>query len=210
MEVVQLPRSLHDITLEQWVKWNILYGKDLMAKAKECDDDSDKMLLFEIEFALKHYAHHSNTPTIDIDAMLVNDKEAVVEIVKEASLSQAMMFREMCDISNVDFKNAEFGFDGRKWHIVPPVNILAGKELTVAEFDKCQDIALIMSDFQDGNYLAIYELCEQYLQTVEGDIPASGSLKLLPLYIALCVKAYIIQTINLLNQLSHDRAAVTT
>lgn len=211
MQIVQLPKSLNDVTLEQWVNWNNIYGKDLMAKARAAEGDEDKMLLFETEFALKHYAHYSNTPTVDIDELLVSDKDAVVEIIKEASLSQAMMFREMCDIPNIDFKNIEFDFYGYKWRIVPPVHIEANTKLTVEQFEKCQDISLILSRLQDAEVEALYELCIEYLQTVAGKhmttVLISGDV---PLYVALCVKAYTIQTINLLNQLSHDRAAAIT
>lgn len=210
MVVATLPKSLNDVTLAQWVAWNTIYGKALSDKLLESQTDPDKMLLFETEFALKHYAHYSNTPVIDIDDMLANDPATVVEIVKEAGLSQAMMFREMCDIPNTDFKAAVFTFDGREWHIVPPVHIDADTKLSVADFERCQDIALILSDLQDGKFEAMYEMCAEYLRPVNGPIGPEISMTELPLYIALCVKSYVSQTINLFNQLSHDRTTVAT
>lgn len=213
MGIVNLPKSLNDITLEQWVAWHNIYGKDLQAKLPADTNDEDAMILYETEFALKHYAHYSGTPTIDIDAVLVSDPGFVVELVKESSLSQAMLFREMCDIQNTDFKKAVFIFDGRQWHIVPPVYPTAGHKLSVGEFEKCQDIALTLSGLQDGRYEAMYELCAQYLQTLEGLYMTHDQLNIigsLSLHAALSVKSYISQTINLFNHLARDRTTVTS
>lgn len=202
MEIKQLPKTLHDITLEEWIRWQDMYGRDLLKRAKKKKSE-DEALLFDTEFYLKHYAYYSNTLLAEVEAACYGEDTQVVEVVKESALSQAMLFREMVDLQLVDLVNTEFSFDGYIWRIKPPFVIDTTKELTIEQFERSQDIALIFSDLQDGKFEALLDLCAEYLQTINKDIPTIDYMKSLPLSIALCVKKYVEDTINLYKTLTH-------
>lgn len=210
MEIKQLPKRLQDITLEKWVGWHTAYGDALLKKAELVSGD-DAMLLFETEFAIKHYAWYSDTSLVDVEAAAYREVDScVVEIVKEASLSQASLFRDMLNMGQLNLVESEFVFDKKVWRIVPPLNIADYKSLTIPEFERSQDVALVLSDLQDGKYEALYELCTLYLQSDKKYIPTIDYAKSLPLSIALCVKRYVEETIYLYNSLTNDREPAIT
>ena len=209
MELKSLPKSLHDITLEQWVNWNIQYGKDLAVKAK-AEKTADETMLYWDEFYSKYYSFYANTPLEDVLAVLVDSPDLYTGIIKEAALTQAVLYREMQALKNLDLVNTEFDYLGFKWKIQSPVNVVNPKELTVEEFEQSQHTALIFADLQDGVTSAIYELCSAYIVSTEGDKLTSDIIKPLPLYIALCVKRYVEETINLYTALANDREHNTT
>lgn len=210
MEILELPKSLKDITLQKWVEWNMTYGTNLLNRAKKVysDKSSDEVkLLFEAEFMIKHYAWYSNTDLSIVEAACYNDIDSqIVEITKESTLSQAMLFREMCEIGSLDLLNTQFKWEDKQWIIVPPLKVADTNTITLAEFERSQDIAMIFSDLQDGDFSALYELCRAYLQTIDGVIIADvEAIKLVPLSIALAVKKYVEDTINLFKALTRDR-----
>lgn len=212
MEIKQLPKKLQDITLEKWVGWHTAYGNALVGKAASIhSEDSDAMLLFETEFSLKHYAWYSDTPLAEVEAAAYRDVDScVIEIVKEASISQASLFRDMVNLGMINLVESEFVFDNKVCRIVPPLNVTDYKALTIPEFERSQDVALVLSDLQDGKYEALYELCTLYLQSDKKYIPTIDYAKSLPLSIALCVKRYVEETIYLYNSLANDRESAIT
>ena len=214
MTVKELPKRLADVTLEQYVVWNDTFGKELLAKARTIDmSDPDKTMLFEADFMFKHYAHYSGTSLADIEAAVYDGHfpGLAADISKESAMSQAMLFREMCDLGSIDFVMHTFEFDNRVWIIKPPIAVALDKKLSVADFEACQKLALTLSDLQDGKFEALYGLCEEYLETTEGDKITSETLtKTLPLSIALAVKRYMSDTINLYSALVRDDPTATT
>lgn len=201
MELIELPKSLNSINLKQYVEWNVLYGNDLLNKTKKQLSDGE-MILFEVELLTKHYCYYSNTPLKTIEELIFSKNEFINEILKESSISQAIIFREMCDLKNIDLLNSEFEFNKQIWKIKPPFYINNQKDITLEQFELIQDIALIFSDLEDGNTKAFYELCALYLHAEDATNDHSKDykvelMKTLPLRIALCVKKYIEETISL-------------
>ena len=203
MELKQLPQSLSDITLEKWVGWHEEYGAGLLAKTKGQMSD-DELLLFEVDFHSKNYAYYTDTELEEVIAA----KADIIEIVKASAIFQAQLFSEMQIIGHKDLVNAEFDFVGWKWKIQSPVSVANQSEVTIKEFDVIQEVSLLLVNLQEGELQSLYKLCELYLHPISGKgelLPLERQMKTLPLSIALCVKKYVEDTINLYHALVNDR-----
>lgn len=211
MELKGLPTKLNEITLEKWIGWESTYGRYMKRDAPK-KMTHDEQLLFNSDFYTKHYAWYSDSDYEEIKATLATDPDFYIEVMKVSAESLILLFGEMKFIDNVDLVNAVFEFNGNAWQIKPPVEVIDSAKLTVAEFEISQDVALIMSDLQDGKDEALIELCSMYLHEIlPPDVKVVHSdFRLLPLGIALCVKKYVQDTINLYKSLTYDRESAST
>lgn len=215
MEILKLPTSLRQITLEQWVQWDEVYGKKLAKKAMSIPvEHEDELMLFNYELNLKYYCHYTNTSLEELNYFLDGKPEFKIEVIKVVCESQMMIFREMCELKENSIPE-QFSFNDSKWSIVPPVKVQKPEYLTIKEFDLSQAIALIFSELQGGNSQALYELCAAYLRP--NGFPFAGTkkqeielMKSLPLHIALCVKRYVEETFVVYSMIGRDVNATTS
>lgn len=218
----KLPFSLSEITLDKYISWNELYGKkmDNLLKSivenenKKQDDVIDftnEFILHEFDYLTKYYSFHTNNNLESINSLLSNQDETILDILKESAISHSCISREINDISSecVNLMQ-EFEFNNRKDYIIQPLFNQVDFEfgLTVEQFELGQNLALIFSDLQDGNTIALYELCAAYFRP-KGVVYRGRNemqielMKSLPLHIALRVKKYISETLNILNLVSY-------
>lgn len=202
MELKVLPQHLSEITLEQYVGWNETYGNALLQAANKLKTDDDK-LLFQTEFYSKHYAWYYATSYEEVYAALNNGTDFYIEMLKVSAESLMSISRELTELQEVDVINALFGWQDIFWKIKPPVDITDETKVTLGQFDKVQDVALLLSDIQDGDTTALYELCELYLVPAEGQVKVPVDMHKLPLNIAKCVQKYLQDTVNLYKLLKH-------
>lgn len=204
MEIKTLPLHLSEITLEQYIGWNNTYGQELLKKSKRLDTE-DAKLLFQDEFYTKHYAWFSSTPWEEVRDLMPDNIDTFIDVLKMSAESLMCIQRELIDIQEIDVVNSLWGWNDYFWKIQPPVVVEDESKVTLAEFEKVQDVALILSDLQDGRIEALLELCATYLVLAVGDKPVieldyTGKcemMKQLPLNIAKCVQKYIQDTVNL-------------
>lgn len=200
MEVKKLPLHLSEITLGKFIGWNNTYGQQLLKDSARLKTEDDKML-FQDEFYTKHYAWFSDTPYEAIYDLVKVDVDAYVEVLKVSAESLMSMQRELIDLQEVDVINGLWGWNDVYWKIKPPVVIEDETKVTLAQFDKVQDVALILSDLQDGRMEALAELCEMYLVMADGQtldpMHEPFDMMQLPLSIAKCVQKYMQDTVNL-------------
>ncbi len=171
------PTKLSQITLQQWVEYYNRHGKIIP----------------------------SGSPTADLVADLVNrwcwftgqpapDQEQLPDVLKEQAAADARLKKEQAELNY----NNTFLWNDAVWKIAPVLQFPG--RMTRAEFEISQDIALIFSDLQDGKQEALYNICAAFMRyegetyssyLVDDDNDRVKLMKSLPLDMALCVKAYV-------------------
>lgn len=192
----QPPHNLSDITLSQWVGYQNAYGQALderlieIRKMPNGPDKSDAILLHDVDLYTSNYAYYTDTQIDEVKAM------GITEVVKTMG---AVFIEHKKQEQWVNY-NDTFDWQGSKWK-VQPVHNNTGK-LTKSEYDMSVDIALIMSDLQDGKHEAMYDLCATYLRKV-GEPYTSELLDerrqlmmSLPFNMALTVRKFVLESID--------------
>lgn len=194
----QPPHSLSDITLSQWVDFQNLYGEKLDNRLIEINNlqgeqKRNAYLLHQFDSYCQKYSFYTGTPLEDIMRM---ESEDVLPIIKMQGESEIAYKKEQ---ALLDYR-AKIQWKGAIWKIQPIFPKTA--QMTAAQFEMSQDIALIISDLQDGKHEALYALCASYLRKIaepySEDLMNSriSLMKELPLSISLCVKMYMEWSIN--------------
>lgn len=189
----QLPKYLHEITLSKWVEYQNLYGQALDDRAIAIrkltgEDKQNAMLLHQFDQFCQQYAFYTSTPLAEIMKLEMADVIPILKLQGE---------------NNVSLKKQELALDiyavkewnGEQWQIqtIMPYTV----NLTPEQFEHNQDVALILSDLQDGKHEALYDLCATYLRhpgekyTTELMESRIELMKELPLSISLCVKNFL-------------------
>ena len=213
--MTKMPIHLSEITLQQAVDFYNQYGRALDVRYRaiqQMEEGSqqrtDEYLLYDYESATQHYSFYTGTP---LDEVLMLDAP---EVVIEANTAMIHWSMEM----PTQVEHGGYDWEDYTWQIAPILT--KTKNLSHAEFEMVQDLALIFSDLQDGKIEALTHLCAAYLRkriqpnpvvnnldTIEPyhtGLTEAGSdrvklMSRLPLSIALVVKLYIEQSINLYN-----------
>lgn len=190
------PHNLNEITLSQWVGYQNAYGQALderltaIAKITDKAERSDAILLHDVDLYQQNYAYFTDTP---LDEVLVLDVKDVIAVMGAAFAEHK---KQEIKLNYFDV----FDWNGAKWK-VRPVHNNTGK-LTKAEYDMTVDIALIMSDLQDGKHEAMYDLCSTYFRKVGEPytndlLEQRGELMMsLPFNMALTVRKFVLESID--------------
>lgn len=192
----QPPHNLNEITLSQWVGYQNLYGQALderladIAKMPNNSDKADAILLHDVDLYTQNYAYFTDTPLDDVKTLGISE---VITIMGAAFIEHKKQERW------INY-NDIFDWQGDKWK-VQPVHYNTGK-LTKSEYDMSVDIALIMSDLQDGKHEAMYDLCATYLRKPDEDYSPElverrrGLMMSLPFNMALTVRKFVLESID--------------
>ena len=192
----QPPLNLTDITLSQWVGYQNLYGQaldDRMIDIIAMPDGPDKVdarLLHDVDLFTQTYSYYTGTPMIEV---------AEIGIAEVCRVQGAAFVEHRKQAGWLNYFEV-FEWNGDKWK-VQPIHKNTGN-LTKAEYDKTVDVALIMSDLQDGKHEAMYDLCAVYLRKI--DEPFTSELiddrrelmMSLPFNMALTVRKYVLEHIK--------------
>jgi len=195
------PTKLEQITLRQWVDFYNMYGKDLekrfadIQKMPEGEDRNNEYMLYDWDNTLYTYSYYTGIPMdkvmkMDLKAVIMEQGSAFISLKKE---EVRLTYRDV------------YEWNGHQW-MIQPIYMSTSEKLTYEQFQKTQDLALIISDLQDGKQEAIYCLCAAYLRRINEEFtedlvhPSSNRVKLmqsLPLNLALRVKKYFEDSVKL-------------
>lgn len=196
------PTKLSEITLRKWVEFYHQYGREHETRWNEIEampdgqEKADARMLLDIDQALQTYSFYSGVPVEEL-----SDK------VKEVYIEQGTAFISLKQEESALTYSGVYEWRGEKWAI-QPLYTGTGK-MTYAQFQISQDLALILSDFQDGKIEAIYYLCAAYFRKVgeayTSDFGSLGNeravlMEQLPLNYAMRVKKYTEDSINIYKQ----------
>lgn len=185
------PHNLHEITLSQWVGYQNTYGQDLDNRLEKIiampggEDKEFEHLIYNVDLHTYNYAYYTDTPLDEVKTMDVNE---VCRLQGAAFIAQK---KQMFELDHT----ATYEWNGKKWKI-QPLYLLVGDKLTKEQYEISTDLALIMSDLQDGRHEALYDLCAAYLRQPGEEYTSDlveerrELMKQLPLSLSLCVKKY--------------------
>jgi hypothetical protein len=197
-----LPSSLADITLQQRINFDALYGAELNATKTVINampDDSEKQVeqfIFLADSACKTFAFFTG---LDLETIRTTMECRQVINVYLANL-QALLTEEYSQ----DLLPS-YTFNGEEWVIAPPTEQTDMSGIKFSEFQMMKSVILDLVALGDENWQVLPNLCALYLRK-EGETAADALTKdgerkelfqTLPLDIALAVGNYIKSTILL-------------
>lgn len=152
--------QLKDITLEQWVNFYLLYGKELdrrynaILSMPDCEEKTDLYMLYEVESAQQTYSYYTDTPLADAEVMDVK------ELLITCSAAFVQWNQSVYDAVIKVYMGIEW--NGELWQVQP-----IGKETdktSFAEFEHTQTVSLLFADMEEGKVDQIYTLFAMFFR----------------------------------------------